>query len=48
MSRLLEALSINGGAETEGNALAEVLVVGESSNTLVVDLGLFVHVSALS
>lgn len=40
MGRLGKALGINRGAETESDTGTEDLVVGESSNTLVVDLGL--------
>lgn len=37
---LVELLGIEGAAETQGDALAEEDVVGESGNTTVVDLDL--------
>lgn len=37
---LLEVLGIEGSSETESDTSAESDVVSESSNTLVVDLGL--------
>jgi hypothetical protein len=37
---LVELLGIEGSAETELDALAEDNIVGESSDTTVVDLGL--------
>jgi hypothetical protein len=38
---LVELLGIEGGAESEGDTGAEENVVGESSDTTVVDLDLF-------
>jgi hypothetical protein len=38
---LVEVLSVEGGAETEGDTGAELDVVGQGSDTAVVDLGLF-------
>lgn len=40
MGWLLEVLSIERGTETEGDTSTELDVVGERSNTLVVDFGL--------
>ena len=43
---LLEVLGIERGTETEGNTSAELDVVSESGDSLIVDLGLL-HVLAL-
>lgn len=42
MGGLVELLGIEGGAESEGDTGAEENVVGESSDTTVVDLDLFI------
>lgn len=42
MGGLIELLGIEGGAESEGDTGAEENVVGESSDTTVVDLDLFI------
>jgi len=40
MSSLVQLLRVDGGAETEGDALAEKDVVSKSNNTTIVDLSL--------
>lgn len=47
MSSLVELLGIEGAAETEGDARAEENIVGNGSNTAVVDLDLNSIESAL-
>lgn len=41
MAGLVELLGVEGSADTEGEALVDLRVVGEGRNTAVVDLGLF-------
>jgi len=43
---LVELLGVEGSADAESDALAEEDVVGDSSDTAVVDLGLFLVSSA--
>ena len=40
MGGLVELLGIEGGAESEGDTRAEENIIGNGSNTAVVDLGL--------